>query len=99
VKISIRGLLWAAAASAAVLGSMVPASGDGQIGDDKWCAVVDQGSGALQWDCEYDTVQNCAPAVVQGNRGFCALNPSYQPPPPDPQSSMQPLMLQPSRGN
>ena len=50
-------------------------------GDEKWCAVTNGGDN-IMWDCEYDTVADCSPAANQGNRGFCAINPYYQPPPP-----------------
>jgi hypothetical protein len=40
-----------------------------------WCAVLNIGSGDVYWDCQYRTVEECAPNVVAGNRGFCNLNP------------------------
>jgi hypothetical protein len=51
-----------------------PASRAGQYGHSPWCAVENDG-GRLVWDCEYDSAQDCAPAVTSGNRGFCARNP------------------------
>jgi hypothetical protein len=45
------------------------------FGDAPWCAVLSIGSGEVYWDCEYRTVEECAPNVVAGNRGFCNLNP------------------------
>jgi len=32
-------------------------------------------SGDVYWNCQYRTVGECAPKVVAGDRGFCALNP------------------------
>lgn len=49
-------------------------------GDAPWCAVVDIGFGEMEWDCYYQTIEQCAPNVVAGNRGFCNLNPYYVPP-------------------
>ncbi len=49
-------------------------------GDAPWCAVVEIGSGEVEWDCHYQTIEQCAPNVVAGNRGFCNLNPYYVPP-------------------
>ncbi|HUI13925.1 MAG TPA: DUF3551 domain-containing protein [Xanthobacteraceae bacterium] len=53
-------------------------------GDAPWCAVVEIGSGEVEWDCHYQTVEQCAPNVVAGNRGFCNLNPYYVPRPAAP---------------
>jgi hypothetical protein len=39
------------------------------------------GAGDVEWDCEYASVAACAPNVIAGNRGFCALNPYYSPAP------------------
>ncbi|HYA05104.1 MAG TPA: hypothetical protein VEF90_04380 [Xanthobacteraceae bacterium] len=49
------------------------------FGDAPWCAVIEIGDGDVYWDCQYRTVEECAPNVVAGNRGFCNLNP-YGPP-------------------
>jgi hypothetical protein len=49
--------------------------------DAPWCAVVQLGEGAQAWDCQYDNAQECAPAVIAGNRGSCTPNPYYSPPP------------------
>jgi hypothetical protein len=43
-------------------------------GDAPWCAVKTL-SGDVYWNCQYHTVGECAPNVVAGDRGFCALNP------------------------
>ena len=49
------------------------------VGNAPWCAVVNIGAGAVEWDCEYPSAEACAPNVVAGNRGFCGLNPYYSP--------------------
>jgi hypothetical protein len=43
-------------------------------GDAPWCAVITI-AGDAYWNCQSHTVEECAPNVVAGNRGFCALNP------------------------
>lgn len=53
----------------------------GMYGDSRWCAVTNQGTDAFQWDCEYDTIEECTPAVLTGNRGYCAMNPYWRPAP------------------
>jgi hypothetical protein len=50
----------------------------GLYGNSKWCAVMNEGGGVLNWDCEYEMVDNCTPAVLAGNRGFCQLNPYWR---------------------
>jgi len=82
VKIILGRLALVAAVAAAMLAFAVPASRAGTYGDEKWCAVTNDGGEVLNWDCEYDTPADCEPAVTAGNRGFCAINPYYQPPPP-----------------
>jgi hypothetical protein len=89
VKISIAKLIFAAAALAAALCLNIPAS-QASWGSAKWCAVTNEGDESPNWDCEFDTAEDCAPALAAGNRGFCALNPTYQPPAPQ-----QPLPTNP----
>ena len=43
-------------------------------GNAPWCAVITL-SADVYWNCQYRTVEECAPNVVAGNRRFCALNP------------------------
>jgi hypothetical protein len=81
VKIIIPKLVFAAALSAAVLAFGVKPSRAGSYGDEKWCAVSDDGD-HMVWDCEFDTADDCTPAILVGNRGFCAINPYWQPPQP-----------------
>jgi len=79
VKIVLAKLAGAIAVLAAALFLNVAASHAGLYGNSRWCAVTNQGSGALNWDCEYATAEDCAPAVLTGNRGFCAINPYWRP--------------------
>jgi hypothetical protein len=78
VKIFPAKLVFAVAAVAAMLCFDPATSHAGMYGNSRWCAVSNQGSDALNWDCEYDTVEDCTPAVLTGNRGFCAQNPFWR---------------------
>jgi hypothetical protein len=73
-------LTFAAAGLAAILLG-VPAALAGSFGNAPWCAVQNLGAGDVVWDCEFRSAEECAPAVVAGNRGFCNINPSFVPPP------------------
>ncbi len=54
-------------------------------GDAPWCAVSQIGEGALAWNCQYETAEECAPAALTGDRGSCTPNP-YHPRAPAPAS-------------
>jgi hypothetical protein len=69
-------MMYTIASAAGVLVQAVTSS-QALAGNAPWCAVVNIGGGDVQWDCEYQTAAQCAPNVVAGNRGFCALNPRY----------------------
>jgi hypothetical protein len=70
----------AAMGFAAAIGCGVSASHAGSFGNAPWCAVQNLGAGDVVWDCEFPTVEACAPHVIAGNRGFCNINPSFVPP-------------------
>jgi hypothetical protein len=40
------------------------------------------GGGFVERDCEYYSIEDCAPNVIAGNRGFCQPNPFYRAVPP-----------------
>jgi len=67
-------LVFAVAAFASAMAADVSASRAG--GSAPWCAVIEIGAGEVYWDCRYRTVEECAPNVIAGSRGFCNLNPS-----------------------
>lgn len=71
---TIMRIALAAAGAAGALLLNIPSS-YALFGNAPWCAVVEMGDGEVEWDCEYQTVEQCAPNVVAGNRGFCNLNP------------------------
>ena len=78
VTINIRLAFAAALSSAAAIGLGVPESRASTYGHEPWCAVVDQGAGNVMWECEYQSIAECQPNVLAGNRGFCQRNPYYQ---------------------
>lgn len=43
-----------------------------------WCAVYSYGWSGVIWECQYRSVEECAPHVTAGNRGFCNPNPRFQ---------------------
>jgi hypothetical protein len=81
VKIVMTKLIFAAAVLGAALCFNMPASHAGYYGNSRWCAVTDQGADVISWSCEYDTLEDCRPAIVSGSRGYCALNPYWNPDP------------------
>lgn len=89
MQITMRGSILVAAIGVATLCLGVPASHAGTYGDQKWCAVTNDGAAAINWDCEYETVADCQPAIIGGNRGYCAVNPYYRPPEPAPPPAPQ----------
>jgi hypothetical protein len=78
VKFISRLALAAALSSAAAISFGVSAGRASTYGSAPWCAVVDQGAGNVMWECEYQSVAECQPNVLAGNRGFCQRNPYYQ---------------------
>jgi hypothetical protein len=61
----------------AAIGFGVPAANAGTVGNAPWCAVLNLGTGGVEWDCEFRSVEECQPQVIAGNRGFCNLNPYF----------------------
>jgi hypothetical protein len=62
VKILPVELTIVVAVAAAALCFDAGPSHAGMYGNSRWCAVTNQGT-------------DCTPAVINGNRGFCAINP------------------------
>jgi hypothetical protein len=75
---AMKRMAWAIAGAAALLLLKIPPS-QALVGDAPWCAVVEIGNGEVEWDCEYQTIEQCVPNVLAGNRGFCNNNPYYVP--------------------
>jgi hypothetical protein len=38
---------------------------------------VNLGDGNRYWDCQYNSLEECVPNVLSGNRGFCNVNPAF----------------------
>ena len=51
-----------------------------QTGDSHWCHVTDKGD-IMGWDCDYDSIDDCQPTIVNGGGGWCAINPTWHPDP------------------
>lgn len=49
-------------------------------GEHPWCAVHNIGWGEASWVCEYNSIEECRPHILSGNRGFCNPNPYYRAP-------------------
>jgi hypothetical protein len=73
MKIHMRLVLVVAVLAAALCFS-VPVSRGFEHGP--WCAVVSTGNGNVTWDCQYNSVEECVPNVLSGNRGFY-VNPAF----------------------
>jgi Protein of unknown function (DUF3551) len=78
LRTTVTRAMIAAAALAAAMWFHVPPSR--AFGDAPWCAVIDIGNGEAYWDCQYNSVAECAPNVAAGNRGYCNPNPEWRGP-------------------
>jgi hypothetical protein len=65
-------------AVAAVVAMMASHPRPAQAKEAPWCAVVGVGKGAVYWDCQYRSFDDCLPHLFEGNRGFCNENPRYE---------------------
>jgi hypothetical protein len=43
-----------------------------------WCARTNTGSGRVDENCGFNSIETCRRWVLGGNRGFCSPNPAYQ---------------------
>jgi hypothetical protein len=82
VKVLILRLAFGFAALMVAVFFYMRASHAYQTGDSRWCAVTNKGADSMQWDCEYDTSEECASAIASTG-GFCAINPLWRPDPSD----------------
>ena len=44
-----------------------------------WCAMIENGTGSVYWDCQYHSFEDCYRRgnILAGNRGFCNPSPYY----------------------
>ncbi len=44
-----------------------------------WCAVIQNGTSSVYWDCQYSSFEDCYRRgnILGGNRGFCNPSPYY----------------------
>ena len=80
MKIMLRRLVLTTGILALAVGVAAAPARAGTYGEAPWCAVINTGDGDVTWDCQYRTVEECAPNVIAGNRGSCTQNPRWVPP-------------------
>jgi hypothetical protein len=71
----IRMNLVAIAALAGAFFGLQPA----QAYEAPWCAVIQNGTSSVYWDCQYSSFEDCYRRgnILGGNRGFCNVSPYY----------------------
>ena len=44
-----------------------------------WCAIIQNGTGSVYWDCQYSSFEQCYRKgnILAGNRGSCNPSPYY----------------------
>jgi len=42
-----------------------------------WCAVIQNSTESVYWDCQYSSIEQCRSTVLAGNRGWCNPNPYF----------------------
>ena len=44
-----------------------------------WCAIIQNGTGSVYWDCQYSSFEQCylKGNILAGNRGTCNPSPYY----------------------
>jgi hypothetical protein len=72
-------ILLAVAAIVAVV-SFAGRAAHAYTGNAPWCAVHNLGMGEVHWDCQFNSIEECRPHILSGNRGFCNPNPYYRAP-------------------
>ena len=82
-------------AAGLALGSIFGPPAARASGDAPWCAITEVGDGDGQWDCQYETVQECIPHVQAGNRGQCTPNPHAADPAPVSAPATSPITTAP----
>jgi hypothetical protein len=44
-----------------------------------WCAVIQNSTESVYWDCQYNSIEECRATVLAGNRGWCNPSPYFVP--------------------
>ena len=70
-----RLIFAAIAALAGVFFGLQPA----QAYEAPWCAMIENGTGSVYWDCQYRSFEDCYRRgnILAGSRGFCNPSPYY----------------------
>jgi hypothetical protein len=85
-RVRIFNLIFASTAAVMALCLNIPASIAFQTGDSHWCHVQDKGD-IMSWDCDYDSIDECQPVIVNGGGGWCSINPTWHPEPQQSESA------------
>jgi hypothetical protein len=67
-----------ALAAAVFIAALAFGLGPASAREAPWCAVISMGWGSVHWDCRYNSIEECRPNVLAGNRGYCNHNPRYE---------------------
>jgi hypothetical protein len=68
------------AVAGAVIGMVALAPNSTRAGEAPWCAIYPLGAADVVEECRFWSIDQCRPAVIAGNRGFCGQNPRWQGP-------------------
>jgi hypothetical protein len=70
-----RMIFAAVATVSALVSGLLPA----RAYEAPWCAMIQNGTGSVYWDCQYRSFEECYSKgnILGGNRGFCNPSPYY----------------------
>ena len=62
-------------AASAVLTTLIFCLQPAAAAEAPWCAVIQNSTESVYWDCQYGSIEQCRQIVLAGNRGWCNQNP------------------------
>ena len=62
-------------AASAVLTTLIFCLQPAAAAEAPWCAVLQNSTESVYWDCQYGSIEQCRQTVLAGNRGWCNQNP------------------------
>ena len=66
-------------AASAVLTTLIFCLQPAAAAEAPWCAVIQNSTESVYWDCQYSSIEQCRQIVLAGNRGWCNANPYFVP--------------------
>jgi hypothetical protein len=66
-------------AAGAVLAKLIFCLQPAAAAEPPWCAVIQNSTESVYWDCQYGSIEQCRETVLAGNRGWCNPNPYFVP--------------------